>query len=74
MLTAEQNDLYTRVGPGTPCGDLMRRYWHPLSTVSKMKTITRSRSACWARTWCSIRIGRAHTGWSRRSAHTDAWG
>ena len=37
MLTAEQNDLYTRVGPGTPCGDLMRRYWHPISTVSEMK-------------------------------------
>jgi 5,5'-dehydrodivanillate O-demethylase oxygenase subunit len=21
----------TRVGPGTPCGELMRRYWHPIS-------------------------------------------
>jgi 5,5'-dehydrodivanillate O-demethylase len=28
MLTAEQNDLMTRITPGTPMGNLMRRYWH----------------------------------------------
>ncbi len=37
MLTAEQNDRLTRVGPGTPMGELMRRYWHPVATVSQMK-------------------------------------
>ena len=29
MLTREENELLTRVGPGSPCGDLMRRYWIP---------------------------------------------
>jgi nitrite reductase/ring-hydroxylating ferredoxin subunit len=29
MLTQEQNELLTRVGPGTPMGELMRRYWTP---------------------------------------------
>src|SRR5438445_8348 len=29
MLTQEQNDTLTRVGPGTPMGSLMRRYWIP---------------------------------------------
>jgi len=29
MLTQEHNVLLTRVGPGTPMGDLMRRYWIP---------------------------------------------
>src|SRR5487761_2405680 len=29
MLTREQNERLTRVGPGTPCGELMRRYWQP---------------------------------------------
>jgi len=24
------NDLLTRVGPGTPCGEFMRRYWQPV--------------------------------------------
>ena len=37
MLTIEANDRYTRVGPGTPCGELMRRYWHPIAAVSQMK-------------------------------------
>src|SRR6266852_4684313 len=25
----ELNVLLTRISPGTPCGDLMRRYWQP---------------------------------------------
>jgi len=29
MLSPEENDLLTRIGPGTPMGDLMRRYWIP---------------------------------------------
>ena len=27
---AVPNDILTRVGPGTPCGEWMRRYWQPL--------------------------------------------
>ena len=37
MLTAEQNELLTRIGPGTPCGELMRRYWHPIAAVSELE-------------------------------------
>jgi len=37
MLTAEQNEMLTRVGPGTPCGDLMRRYWQPIAAVSELQ-------------------------------------
>jgi len=29
MLSKEQNELLTRTGPGTPMGDLIRRYWIP---------------------------------------------
>ena len=29
MLTREDNELLTRIGPGTPMGELMRRYWQP---------------------------------------------
>jgi phthalate 4,5-dioxygenase oxygenase subunit len=29
MTTREQNDFLTRTGPGTPMGDLFRRYWIP---------------------------------------------
>ena len=29
MLTLEENELVTRTGPGTPMGEVMRRYWMP---------------------------------------------
>jgi 5,5'-dehydrodivanillate O-demethylase oxygenase subunit len=31
MLSKEQNETLTRVGPGTPMGDLLRRYWYPVA-------------------------------------------
>jgi 5,5'-dehydrodivanillate O-demethylase len=34
--TAEQNDRLTRVGPGTPMGELMRRYWHPVGATLQL--------------------------------------
>ena len=36
MLTKEQNELLTRIGPGTPAGDLLRRYWHPVSIAAEL--------------------------------------
>jgi len=36
MLTKEQNDRLTLVGPGTQMGALMRRYWHPIAAVSQL--------------------------------------
>ena len=29
MLSAQENELLCRVGPGTPMGELMRQYWLP---------------------------------------------
>ncbi len=36
MLTKEINERLTRVGPGTPMGNLMRRYWHPIATMTEL--------------------------------------
>ena len=36
MLTREANERLTSVGPGTPMGNLLRRYWHPLATVAEL--------------------------------------
>ncbi len=36
MLTQEMNDRITRVGPGTPMGELMRRYCHPIAGSSQL--------------------------------------
>lgn len=37
MLTRELNDLLTQIGPNTPMGDLMRRYWQPIAAVSELE-------------------------------------
>lgn len=34
-MKAEQNELITRVGPGTKCGALMRRYWQPVALLDE---------------------------------------
>ena len=36
MLTEAQNQQLTRVGPGTPMGDLLRRYWMPIAGLSEL--------------------------------------
>ncbi len=36
-MQAEQNQLITRIGPGTACGDLMRRYWQPLALLDEFE-------------------------------------
>lgn len=37
MLTVELNARLTQVGPETPMGNLLRRYWHPISGMSELK-------------------------------------
>ncbi len=35
MLSEEKNRMLTQVGPGTPMGQLLRRYWMPIAGVSE---------------------------------------
>ena len=35
-MTPEENELLTRTGPGTPCGELMRRYWQPAALSEEL--------------------------------------
>jgi len=36
MLSPEENALLTRTGPGTPAGNLLRRYWHPVALLEEL--------------------------------------
>jgi 5,5'-dehydrodivanillate O-demethylase len=36
MLTKEENERLTRIGPGTPAGELLRRYWYPVATAQEL--------------------------------------
>ncbi len=46
MLSRQENDLLTSVGPGTPCGEMLRRYWWPIgfsALVTERQTPTKVR-------------------------------
>ena len=34
-MQADLNERLTRIGPGTPCGELMRRYWQPAALLDE---------------------------------------
>jgi 5,5'-dehydrodivanillate O-demethylase len=36
-LSFEENETLTRVGPGTPAGEMLRRYWHPIGFAKELK-------------------------------------
>jgi 5,5'-dehydrodivanillate O-demethylase len=36
MLSQAENETLTRVGPGTPAGELLRRYWHPVAVAAEL--------------------------------------
>ncbi len=36
MLTREENETLTRVGRGTPGGEMLRRYWQPVAPASEL--------------------------------------
>ena len=62
METAEGNERLTRIGPGTPMGALLRRYWQPVAAIAELEKRWRRRCACWARTWCSSAIASSALG------------
>src|SRR5215475_654367 len=37
VMLKEENELLTRTGPGTPCGELLRRYWQPAALSEEIK-------------------------------------
>ncbi len=36
VMTREENEELTRVGPGMGAGELLRRYWHPVAVVREL--------------------------------------
>ena len=38
MLSKNENEKLTRVGPGSPVGKLLRRYWHPVAVAAELNT------------------------------------
>jgi phenylpropionate dioxygenase-like ring-hydroxylating dioxygenase large terminal subunit len=36
MITQAENNALTQTGPGTPCGELLRRYWQPVALCEEL--------------------------------------
>ena len=36
MLSQSEKETLTRIGRGTPAGDLLRRYWHPVAVAADL--------------------------------------
>ena len=36
-LSKEENEMLTRVGPGTPAGEMLRRYWQPIALAAELQ-------------------------------------
>ena len=36
MITKKENESMSQVGAGTPAGELLRRYWHPVAAASEL--------------------------------------
>jgi phenylpropionate dioxygenase-like ring-hydroxylating dioxygenase large terminal subunit len=41
MISAEQNELMTRIGPDMPAGKLLRRYWQPVALTDEFQNTNR---------------------------------
>ena len=39
MITREENERWTKVGPGTPAGEMLRRYWWPIACIDEVKGV-----------------------------------
>ncbi len=39
MLSKEENEMLTQVGPGTPAGEMLRRYWIPVGISDELKDV-----------------------------------
>jgi len=44
-MQAAQNELITRISPGTPCGQLLRRYWQPVALLDEFNPALDPRKA-----------------------------
>lgn len=51
-MIKEESELLTRTDRGTPCGELMRRYWQPAGLSEELpEVVPHCRLDCWGRIW-----------------------
>ena len=80
-LSKEENEMLTRVGPGTPAGEMLRRYWQPIGFAGELQDKPKRRRilgedvVCFAtsrESWCAgfaLHASR-HVAWSSAISKT----
>jgi phenylpropionate dioxygenase-like ring-hydroxylating dioxygenase large terminal subunit len=73
VISAEQNELMTRVGPGTAAGRLLRRYWQPVALADEMRGERPVKALrVFGESLVLYRAGRAHRLIQRHCPHRGA--
>jgi 5,5'-dehydrodivanillate O-demethylase len=62
MLTAAQNEELTRVGPGTPMGEVLRHYWYPVAFVRELDEFPVKKTRLLGEDWAVFRTGKGDYG------------
>jgi 5,5'-dehydrodivanillate O-demethylase oxygenase subunit len=72
MMTQEQNDELTRVGPGTPMGEVLRHYWYPVCFERELDEFPVKKVRLLGEDFAVFKMPTASTASSTRSARTAA--
>ncbi len=57
MLTKEQNEELTQVGPGTPMGEVLRHFWYPVAFVRELDEFPAKRTRLLGEDWAVFKTG-----------------
>jgi 5,5'-dehydrodivanillate O-demethylase len=62
MLTKEQNDELTQVGPGTPMGAVLRHYWYPVAFTRELHQFPVKKVRLLGENWAVFKTKRGEYG------------
>ena len=62
MLTQEQNEELTQVGPGTPMGDVLRHYWYPVAFTRELDEFPVKKARLLGESWAVFKTGKGEYG------------
>ena len=57
MLTQQENDELTQVGPGTPMGDVLRHYWYPVAFTRELDDFPVKSTRLLGENWAVFKTG-----------------
>ena len=62
MLTKEQNEELTQVGPGTPMGNVLRHYWYPVALTRELEEFPVKQARLLGENWAVFKTGQGDYG------------